>query len=94
MSPLFTFLFAAITIEGIVYYVKSAVERKLPKSCIASIILGIFVAINFSLDAFYYAGLLSNLPFVGNVFTGILLSRGSNYFFDTLGKLGQISKRA
>ena len=87
MSDLSSFLFAAIAIEGIIYYVKSGIENNMPKSCIASIILGIFVAVNFDIDVFEYSSLHSMLPFAGNALTGILLSRGSNYFFDMIGNL-------
>jgi len=87
MSNLSSFLFAAIAIEGIIFYIKTAFERNMPKSCVASIILGVFVAINFDIDVFEYAHLLSMVPFIGNILTGILLSRGSNYFFDLIGNM-------
>ena len=89
MSNLSSFLFAAIAIEGIIFYAKSGIENKMPRSCIASIILGVFVAINFDIDVFEYSNLHSILPLVGNVLTGILLSRGSNYFFDMVGNLSR-----
>ena len=87
MSDLSSFLFAAIAIEGIIFYIKTSFERNMPKSCIASIILGIIVAINFDIDVFEYTKLHSMVPFMGNVLTGILLSRGSNYFFDLIGNM-------
>ena len=79
------FLYAAIAVEGIVYYIKAGICGELPKSCIASIALGIFTAVNFGLDSFGYLALHSRTPFAGNVLTGILLSRGSNYIFDFIG---------
>ena len=90
MDNMALFLSAAITVEGIIYYVKAGLEYKLPKSCMASIALGIFVAVNFGIDAFDYINLPSMIPFAGNVLTGILLSRGANYCFDTLGVLSGI----
>lgn len=90
-DKMFLFLFAAIAVEGIIFYVKAWAEGDLPKACVASIALGIFVAINFQLDAFANFGLQSMLPFVGSILTGILLSRGSNYFFDIVGSLSSIS---
>ena len=90
MDKIALFLFAAIAVEGIIYYVKAGAYGKFPKSCIASIILGIFVALNFSLDVFDYFGLYSAVPFAGRVLTGLLLSRGSNYFFDVVGILSSI----
>ncbi|MCL2420432.1 MAG: hypothetical protein FWD03_01110 [Defluviitaleaceae bacterium] len=89
MSQLSSFLFAAIAIEGIIFYAKTGIENKMPKSCVASIILGVFVAINFDIDVFEYSSLHSALPLVGNILTGMLLSRGSNYFFDMIGNLSR-----
>ena len=54
---------------------------------IASLVLGITVAIAYSLDLPSYFNLNSQIPYLGNILTGILLSRGSNYLFDLLGKL-------
>ena len=34
------------------------------------------------------AGVSTSIPFVGNVITGILVSRGSNYIYDLLKKFG------
>ena len=87
MDKIFLFIFAAIAVEGIIYYVKTAFDGNLPKSCMASIILGVFAAVNFRLDVFYYVSLQSTLPFAGNILTGILLSRGSNYMFELVGSL-------
>ena len=87
MGELSSFLFAAIAIEGIIFYIKTSFERNMPKSCVASIILGIFVAINFDIDVFEYTRLHSMVPLMGNALTGILLSRGSNYFFDLIGNM-------
>lgn len=92
MNKVFIFLFAAVAIEGIVYYVKAGIGGFLPKSCVASMVLGIFVAVNFGLDVFAYISLQSGVPFAGNVLTGILLSRGSNYFFDVIGQMSELQK--
>jgi len=89
MDNALLFLFAAIAVEGIIYYVKAGIDSQLPKSCMASITLGIFVAVNFGLDAFEHIGLQSFIPFVGYALTGILLSRGSNYVFDMVKKSSQ-----
>ena len=54
---------------------------------IASLVLGVTIAIAYSLDLPSYFNLNSQIPYLGNILTGILLSRGSNYIFDLLGKL-------
>ena len=54
---------------------------------IASFTLGVTIAIAYKLDLPSYFNLNSQIPYLGNILTGILLSRGSNYLFDLLGKL-------
>ena len=52
-----------------------------------SIILGVTIAVAYKLDLPAYFNLTSEIPYVGCILTGILLSRGSNYIFDLLDKL-------
>ena len=52
-----------------------------------SIALGVVIAVAYKLDLPAHFNLESQIPYVGCVLTGILLSRGSNYIFDLLNKL-------
>ena len=52
--------------------------------------LGITVAIAYKLDLPAQFKLKSRIPYFGCVLTGILLSRGSNYFFDLITKISEI----
>lgn len=54
---------------------------------LSSIVLGVLVAVAYKLDLPEYFNLKSNLPYIGNILTGVLLSRGSNYVFDLINKL-------
>lgn len=56
-----------------------------------SLILGILVAVAYKVDLPSYFNLKSDIPYIGSVLTGILLSRGSNYIFDLLEKLSKYS---
>lgn len=76
---------AAIIVEGIIAYVKTFfVDGKIQWQMITSLVLGIVVALAYSLDLLALCGLESNIPFIGQVLTGILLSRGANYIADLI----------
>lgn len=76
---------AAIIVEGIIAYVKTFfVDGKIQWQMITSLVLGIVVTLAYSLDLLALCGLESNIPFIGQVLTGILLSRGANYIADLI----------
>jgi hypothetical protein len=76
---------AAIIVEGIIAYVKTFfVNGKFQWQMITSLVLGIVVALAYSLDLLVLCGLESNIPLIGQVLTGILLSRGANYIADLI----------
>ncbi len=79
----------AILIEGIITYINQfLIQENFCWQMALSLALGIIVAVAYKLDLPSYFNLESDIPYVGCVLTGILLSRGSNYVFDLLGKLG------
>ena len=81
----------AILIEAIITYVKEFfVNGSFSWELLASISLGIIIAIAYNLDIPAYFNLNSQIPYLGCVLTGVLLSRGSNYAYDLLGKLTNI----
>lgn len=48
-----------------------------------ALVLGILLAVNFQLDLFNeFLGLESMIPYMGNVATGLVLGRGSNFIND------------
>lgn len=87
----FGFVCFAIIIEAIITYVNQFfVSGHFSWEMLASIVLGILVAVAYKLDIPKYFNLTSSLPYVGNILTGILLSRGSNYMFDLIDKLANL----
>lgn len=80
-------LIAAVIIEAVIEYIKCIANRKFNPACLFSIILGVVAAILFHMDLLSVFGLYSPVPLVGNVVTGVLLSRGSNYVYDLIAKL-------
>lgn len=81
----------AILIEAIItYFNQFFVKGNFCWEMVFSIALGIVIAIAYKLDLPSHFNLKSNVPYVGCVLTGILLSRGSNYLFDLLNKISKI----
>lgn len=84
----------AILIEGLVEYGKNIADmfyggdKKTAITQIVTIVVGIALAFAFSADMFIPLGLTVN-HYVGMVLTGVVMSRGSNYVSDLIGKIGQ-----
>lgn len=98
MKMIAMIIMVAIVLEALVEYVKTVitmVEEQEYKTAITqavTIALGIFLAFAFHLELFngalseFYTGLTINSN-LDKVLTGILFSRGSNYFSDLIGRL-------
>jgi len=84
----------AILIEGLVEYGKTIAnmfydgDKKTAITQMVTIIVGIGLAFAFNANMFVPLGLTVN-NYVGMVLTGIVMSRGSNYVSDLIGKIGQ-----
>ena len=78
----------AILIEAsITYFNQFFVQENFCWQMLFSVVLGIVIAVAYKLDLPAHFNLNSQIPYVGCVLTGILLSRGSNYLFELLKKL-------
>lgn len=78
-------MFLAVMIEGLVTYGSTFCSNgKCKWKMLASIILGIVVAVNFQIDVFVFLGLESTIPYMSMILTGIIIGRGSNYVSDFL----------
>lgn len=84
----FAVIVFAILVEGIVEYFKLAFPRFGESQFIipATVLLGVAVCILYGCDLLAVMGLVTPVPYVGNVLTGILVARGSNYIYDVIGK--------
>lgn len=84
----------AVLIEGLVEYGKTIAnmfyegDKKTGITQIVTIVVGIALAFAFNADMFIPLGLTVN-HYIGMVLTGIVMSRGSNYVSDLIGKIGQ-----
>ena len=81
-------LMMSIFIEALISYFKEwFINKDLIWQQLVSLVIGVVVAISFGLDLPAVFGLKSLIPFVGQVMTGIIFSRGSNYVADLIKKL-------
>lgn len=79
---------AAVLVEGIItYFNEFFVTGDAPWQMIFSLVLGIIVAVAYKFDLPKYLNMESNVPYVGCILTGILISRGANYIYDLLTKI-------
>lgn len=80
-----------VLVEGIItYFNEFFVSGNAPWQMIFSLVLGIVVAIAYKFDLPRYLNMEANIPYVGCILTGILISRGSNYIYDLISKLIEI----
>lgn len=77
-----------IIIEASITYINQFfVSGEFCWQMILSIILGIIMSIAYEIDIPKYLNLNSRIPYLSNILTGILISRGSNYIYDLMNKL-------
>lgn len=78
----------SVIIESLITYFKEFfVYECFSISMVFSIILGIAIAIIYKLDLPECFNLKSTVPYIGNILTGLLISRGSNYIYDLINTL-------
>lgn len=85
----FGLIFLAIIVEGVITYVKEFfVKGNIRWEMVVSVIVGVLAASAYGVDVMAMAGMKSSIPLLGNILTGILISRGSNYVFDLIKAVG------
>jgi hypothetical protein len=60
---------------------------------IGALLVGILLAILTGLDMFAITGIPIPVPLVGEILTGILLSRGANFMHDIIGSINNVYSR-
>jgi len=86
-----TIIAVAVLTEALIEYAKTVAKSFETKDYktfwtqVVSVILGVLMAFSFGINAFA-TGFTVN-PVVGTAITGIIISRGSNYASDLIGKL-------
>ncbi len=80
--------FLAIIVEGIITYIKNFfVGGKFQWQLVVAVALGVLTSVAYNIDLFSLLGMVTVIPYLGCVLTGVLISRGSNYIFDLIGQL-------
>lgn len=80
----------AIIIEATITYINQFfVGGEFCWEMLLSIIFGVFISISYEIDIPKYLNLNSRIPYLSNILTGILISRGSNYIYDLITKMVQ-----
>ncbi|MBO8158341.1 hypothetical protein [Thermosyntropha sp.] len=51
---------------------------------LGAIVIAVIITVSGNVDFFKIAGLPLNIPYLGSVFTGIIVSRGANFVHDLL----------
>ena len=82
--------FAILAESLITYFKEFFIGGNFSFSMLFSVILGIFIAIAYKIDLLEQVNLKSNISYIGNILTGILISRGRNYIYDILKSITKI----
>ena len=86
-----TIIAVAVLTEALIEYAKTVADSfeskdyKTFRTQVASIVLGVAMSFSFGINAFATGFNVS--PIIGTAITGIIISRGSNYASDLIGKL-------
>ncbi len=78
---------AAVLVEATVNVIKAAKEKYRDWRYWLALASGILVALNYGLDFFELLGLDALVPYVGAIFTGLIISRGANFVADVFAKI-------
>ena len=83
-------LFMAMLVEGMTTYIKSAtVDHTFTIGVCVSIIISIIISICYDIDIPAQFGISSKTAYIGNIISGLLIARGSNYLYDFITKFIQ-----
>lgn len=88
-NPFTMIVIAAILVESVINIIKNIQEGekswKYWTSLVLSLVVAVVVSVNYGLDLFKMAGFPDGQwSFVGPIFTGLVISRGSNVIADLL----------
>lgn len=95
MQGILLMLVLAVTVEGLVEYVKSVAEHKEWKTIalqLGAAAVSILLCLASGADLYAALGVKFAVPFVGSILTGIFASRGANYASDIIGKLRKVGE--
>lgn len=84
-----TLVFVALIVEALWETSKLFWQQgKINIDRVGSVLIGILLAILIGLDVFKLIGAPIPIPVIGEILTGILMSRGANFMHDIIGSVG------
>lgn len=60
---------------------------------VGALLIGLLIAIFAKVDVLSMIGIPMSIPYLGYIFTGILISRGANFLHDLLGTVNSIHQK-
>lgn len=94
MDDFAAILVLAIVVEALVEIITRLGGRwatRIPTQAI-SIVLGVIVAVAYNADLLCSLGVCARAPVIGNIVTGLFISRGSNYIHELTARLTLLGK--
>ena len=87
MDKIIAYLGMAVVVESVITIIADiAAENRISWKKALSILVGVIFAIAYKMDILLLAG-FSEVPVVGQIATGMMLSRGSNYLYKLYSKI-------
>lgn len=77
----------AVLVEGFIEYFVSDPNKKQPWLKYLAAVFGMALCVAYDADLFAALGLHSAYPFIGEVLTGLVIGRGSNYLNQFIGQV-------
>ncbi len=89
MDAILLFFSLAVSVEGLVEYVKTFISKDWKTTVIqaSALLVSVVLCLLAGADIYAALGVTFQAPFVGSVLTGIFASRGANYASDILKRL-------
>lgn len=84
----------AVLVEGTVEYVKLGLQKNLCGEIIGAFCFSLLICIAYDFDLFAVLGASAKYPYVGNVMTALVISRGANYAWDLIGKFTEFEQKS
>ena len=90
MQALSQLVIAALLVESVWETLKMIWnDGKFSVNSLGALLMGVLVAVFAGLDLFSLVGIDMKVAILGQILTGIILSRGSNFIHDLLSKLNE-----
>lgn len=96
MKSILILIVVAIIVEGLTEYIKASFPKISDNTQViffVTVALGIGIALLTGADVFSVIGIETRVPYIGEILTGCLTARGSNYMFDLMARISNAKKQ-